>query len=484
VILIAVLDGLRPDLLTPERLPYLHAMATRGTTCVASHAAFPTATRVNAASLATGCYPGRHGLVDNEYYSAAVNPLAGMSCADWRALAALAAAEHGRLLTAPTLAEILRSADCRMVAGGSGSPGTTFLLDPTMAGATANWALGWPETVANMLAARHGPFLGEESDSLQRTDAVLHAVGDFLVPERRADVVVVWITEPDHAQHHHGLDSAEALQMMAEVDRRLATLVARLTQLTGADPDCLVTSDHGFSTIAEPVSARCERDALCDHLGLSSRDHDVMMVGNGIYLQGAAQDRVAEAVQFVAGRPWVGAVFVRDDLLPQCPEAMPQSVVRGSHRRSPAILLAGRWWEGANGHGVRGMAASCSKSPATHGSASPYDLHNVLVAWGPHIREGMTSELPCGIVDLAPTVMHLLGITSYGTMDGRVLEEILAPAPMDTGTKKLSAPTPPPRVEHRATEAIYQTAAGPRRQIAQLQVVSDREYLDQVTLEG
>ena len=130
MILVIVWDGLRPDMVTPEQTPYLYATSQRGAFCQASHAAFPTATRINASTLATGCYPARHGIVDNELYIPAVDPTKATSCADWEALQRMAHAEGGPLLTAPTLGEVLRGAGRRLACVGSGSPGTTYLTNP------------------------------------------------------------------------------------------------------------------------------------------------------------------------------------------------------------------------------------------------------------------------------------------------------------------------------------------------------------------
>ena len=90
MILLIVWDGLRPDAITVENTPFLHRMAGRGVFCKNSHAVFPTSTRINSAALATGCYPSRHGIVDNELYIPALDPKGVVSCADWRVLKALA----------------------------------------------------------------------------------------------------------------------------------------------------------------------------------------------------------------------------------------------------------------------------------------------------------------------------------------------------------------------------------------------------------
>jgi arylsulfatase A-like enzyme len=48
----------------------------------------------------------------------------------------------------------------------------------------------------------------------------------------------------------------------------------------------------------------------------------------------------------------------------------------------------------------------------------------VLIACGPHVRPGASARAP-RIVDLAPTVLSLMGCPVPADMDGRVLAEIL-----------------------------------------------------------
>ncbi len=469
MILIVVLDGLRPDLITSERMPALQRMAERGVRCTDSHAVFPTATRINSSSLATGCLPGRHGIVGNELYARAVDLLDAVSCADHRALQAVAALEGGRVLTVPTLAERLRTAGKSMVAVGSGSPGTTFLLDPTQAGAVVNWAAAWPEPVEAEVVRRCGAMLGAETDSLERTAFVTRALTEYLLPTFSPDVAVVWVTEPDHAQHHNGLGSPVAIDTLRQVDRWLEALVTRLQSEHPGALDCVVTSDHGFSTIGNHVDLAAEAAILAAALPVPLEPGDLVFAGSGLYLHGAAEERLPEIAAAFGERPWVGGLFVRDDLLARCPGALPQSAVGGgAHRRSPHILYTGNWSADANDAGVPGLAENPSGNVASHGTASPFDVSNTLIAWGPSFKEGLTSPVPCGIVDVAPTVLHLLGVPGEG-LDGRVLREALAGGP-----------------DLAALEARHSALSGPlgtrRAQVVEISEVRGREYLDRVTV--
>src|SRR5258708_5216122 len=77
-----------------------------------------------------------------------------------------------------------------------------------------------------------------------------------------------------------------------------------------------------------------------------------------------------------------------------------------------------------------------------HASLSHYDMHNTLIAAGPDIRAGWVDKLPSGNVDVAPTVLAILGIPASEPLDGRVLCEALvghAPADLELVYQKLEA---------------------------------------------
>lgn len=64
-----------------------------------------------------------------------------------------------------------------------------------------------------------------------------------------------------------------------------------------------------------------------------------------------------------------------------------------------------------------------------HGNSGDHRLHGVLIAAGPGIRAGQALH-DAEIVDLAPTILSLMGVAIPPGMDGRPLTEILdAPAP-------------------------------------------------------
>src|SRR5262245_48627283 len=115
--LVIVVDGLRPDYVTADLMPRLRRLGQRGMVFNAHHSVFPTVTRVNVASMVTGTYPESHGLLGNTVFFPSVNPSRGLDTGSRDTLEAVARAE-GRLLTAPSLGEILQRAGRTLLAVG------------------------------------------------------------------------------------------------------------------------------------------------------------------------------------------------------------------------------------------------------------------------------------------------------------------------------------------------------------------------------
>src|SRR5580692_9051301 len=63
--ILVTLDGLRRDQLSPETTPHLLAFGRQAESFPDYRTVFPSCTRVVSASIATGCFPARHGLQGN-----------------------------------------------------------------------------------------------------------------------------------------------------------------------------------------------------------------------------------------------------------------------------------------------------------------------------------------------------------------------------------------------------------------------------------
>jgi len=168
--------------------------------------------------------------------------------------------------------------------------------------------------------------------------------------------------------------------------------------------------------------------------------------GGSDYLYHPSHDpeRVRAAVRFLQSREEFGAIFV-DGRYGDIPGTLPLSIVRleNAEGRNPDIVVGytydehaivqgmpGIEFQGVYGHISRGM----------HGSFSPVDVHNTLLAFGPDFRENFTDTLPSGNVDVAPTVAKILGI-DLPNADGRPLLEGLASQRVGAGAYSVTPKT-------------------------------------------
>jgi predicted AlkP superfamily pyrophosphatase or phosphodiesterase len=158
--------------------------------------------------------------------------------------------------------------------------------------------------------------------------------------------------------------------------------------------------------------------------------HAVVIAANGgsdyLYVPDHDQATVAAAVSFLQSREEYGAVFVASRY-GKLPGTLPLDVVHleNTAGRNPDIIASFNFDETAAVAGLPGTTfESMQNNRGMHGSFSPIDVHNTLIAGGPDFRGGMVDPLPTGNVDVAPTVAHILDL-SLPQADGRALREAL-----------------------------------------------------------
>jgi arylsulfatase A-like enzyme len=162
---------------------------------------------------------------------------------------------------------------------------------------------------------------------------------------------------------------------------------------------------------------------------------DVVVVVNGgseyVHVPSRDPEVVRALVRFLQSREEYGPIFVARRY-GNLPGTLPLDAVRAeslSGERAPDIVISFSWNSEAEVLGTRGTElSSVANDRGMHGSSSPADVHNTLIAAGPHFRKGFHDTLPTGNVDVAPTAARLLGLR-LPQADGRVLEEALVDGP-------------------------------------------------------
>jgi len=497
LVIVFVVDGLRPDSITPEDTPTLHRLRAEGVDFPDSHAVFPTVTRVNAAALATGAQPGTSGLLGNQLHVAAVDPGRAFDTGNYRNLLRLDEATGGRLLLVPTLAERLHAQGLRLVGISSGSTGSAFLLNPKAPGGMGAVVNGYfdpgkivayPEAVSEAILSKFGPAPpkapgGARYDaSVAWTQRVLR---EYVLPELQPDVVINWLTEPDHSQHHGGVGSTDARETLRHGDAEIARVLVTLDALELAPhTDVLVASDHGFSSNGGYVDV--VRSLVEAGLKGAIDSPDVIVASSGqaiaLHVEGHDLERIARIARLVQSEDWGGVLFTHGrgfgDPLGAVEGTFSLELIHAANReRGADLIVTFPWTSETSTYGVRGTDLACVSGGAKfyasdHGSMSPWNVRNTLFAWGGSFKWRTTARVAAGNVDVTPTVLALLGVdqaagaTGEGVagLDGRVLAEAFE-----------GGPDPECFVQETR---VLTTEAGGYRAAIQLSEVDGRRYID------
>jgi predicted AlkP superfamily pyrophosphatase or phosphodiesterase len=455
-VIVFVVDGLRPDAITPEDTPTLFRLRTEGADFPNSHAVFPTVTRVNAAALSTGTQPGANGILGNQMFAKVIDAGRAFDTGNYRHLVKLDEATGGRLLQTPTLAERLQAVGLLLAGVSSGSTGSAFLLNPKSPSGTGVLVNGYldpgktvayPPEVSETILAKFGPAPVKEAGAARYDSSVTwtqRVLREHVLPELAPTVVINWLTEPDHSQHHVGVGSPAARQALAHDDHEIGRVLATIDDLgLTASTDVFVVSDHGFSTNTAGVDVA--RALIAAGLKESPESADVILASSGqavaLYVEGHAGERIARIARFVRSQEWGGVVFV--DGAPGDPRGAVEGtfsldLIHAANReRGPDLLFTFPWSSGPNAFGVPGSDMANVSGGATlyasdHGSMSPWNVRNTLLAWGVDFKKRTAVRAPAGNVDVAPTILALLGVdggdwdnaAAHG-LDGRVLAEAL-----------------------------------------------------------
>jgi len=480
--LVLVLDGLRPDSINAQDTPNLHRLRTEGVTFANSHAVFPTVTRVNASAIGSGTYPARNGMMGNTVFIPEVDAARAFNNDDARMLLKLG----DRILTAPSMAELLARSGKKLIAVSSGSTGSALLLAPrspaglgTVINGYFDGQASFPREAGDEVVKRLGkpPAKGGAQDAFDDSMVWgMQVLTDYVLSLKPA-VAISWLTEPDHIQHGFGAGSPQALESIRRDDAQVGKMMEKLAALGLADrTDIFILSDHGFGQTVHNVNAAQElKDAgLDDGVVIASSGQAV-----ALHVKGRDRERTAKIVAFLQAQPWCGVIFTAAGRAGSPEGSLPGTFALehahlGGHERSPDIVFTFPWSSSRNRHGVPGTdynqtasgnTGAVTTDTANHGGIGPWTVRNTMVAWGPDFKRGAIVRTPAANVDVAPTILYLLGMRdAMASMDGRPLLEALADGP-DEEQVTMEART------HQVTSGAY-------RAVLQTSEVAGRRYID------
>lgn len=432
VVLIAF-DGLRPDLVSPERMPNLTRLAAEGARFAAARSVFPSETRAATPSLVTGCRPGAHGMVANTLFDAALCPdrlLRTKSPAD---LALLAEGRESPL-ERETVAEVLARAGRSFALVSSGTAGAARCLHPAAERlGMMRWNVEEQEGAAERrLAERFGPVPPPAVPNIPRIAHAGRILLEHVLPELRPDVALLWLSEPDVSFHWGGLGSDAARAALAAADAILGRVLAwREAQPDAAEIVIGVLSDHGH------VTGRGKRSLVEDlrragfDAGTDAGRQVVVApaAAPGLWLK--RREDAAEVAAFLASEPWAGPLFLRDPALLPAGEGVALDLLGSAHRRSADLVLTFAGDAGPDQWDLPGTAPfdapDVPEGGGMHGGLHAAELASVLVFAGGPVRRGAVVRQAADLTDIMPTVLHLFGLAGP-QMQGRPLLGALAAA--------------------------------------------------------
>jgi arylsulfatase A-like enzyme len=440
-VLIVVMDGLRPDSVTDADMPTLAALGKGGTFFANHHPVYLSSTEVNGSALATGMSPAHSGVMANREYRPDLELLGPVDTqgewAAWKGDQIL----NNAWLRSPTLPELARAAGLKTAV--AGTKGVALLWDRGWKNRTADQPTLYegrtiPSAVLDKIVPELGPippgvdaryFANRNQDNW-----TVRALTEKLWADGVPSLSVLWLSEPDFAQHGSGPGSKVGKAAVKSSDDCLAAVLMALEQKKVRDKtDILVVSDHGFSTISRKVDVMDElwkRDFEIGGAYLRAPDKgNIVMVGLGgsasFYVVGHERAAEEKLVTYLQTTDWAGVIFTRDGL----EGTFKLSDAGIDTPDAPDVVVSMRWDDRLVQGGLPGTivyeGTSLKRGQGTHGSLSRFDMHNTLIAAGPDFKAGFVNNLPSANSDVAPTVAQILGLDLKFAMDGRVLAESL-----------------------------------------------------------
>jgi len=443
--LILVLDGLRPDFVRPEIMPNLCALKKRGSVVTGSRAQFPTHTRVNKVSFATGSTPHHHGVHFNKFYDPRIS---SERFIDIGLFEEVHGAEHrAPILTAPALGEVLAAAGKRFVLVHCGMPGAPWLLNyrGDRLGHQHISMSGYQFSTAEAAIAVEtamGPLPAAGGINLERSRFALRAFTDVLYPRFAPDVALIWSDEPDKSLHDDGLFGPKSQAAIKAADDLVGNAMEwweRTGQKDGVE--LIVLSDHGHAQRARQIDVKSAiRDSgLPVATDSAEPGRAVILPFGGLYLRDRNPALLERIALWLQEQEWCGPMFSDDldGITGVLPGTFSKALVSIDHPRAPDLVFTTQREDGPEGKGICvDTGGGGGVWGSTHGGLHWSELRTVMVAAGPGFREGYESGVPGGMIDIVPTLLDRLGIQRPGSMAGRPLRDIYG----DGGDQEDAAP--------------------------------------------
>ena len=427
---------------------------------------YPTVTYPCHATMMTGLYPDKHGIVNNE------QTIMCERASDWfhfrdalRGTTIFDVAKANGLSTAAvfwpvtgerpgkggSLAAVVQSADTpaagaqsadkpaagAQAAGSQAAGSIDYLVDeywPHSDGESSYDGFvnsGSSPEVMDKIVAPNLPYITRYPRSHPQIDHFVHACACAIIREFKPNLLMIHPANIDAYRHSSGIFSPLVTHGLHEIDTWFGTIV-KACEDAGIldDTDFVITSDHGQLNISRIVAPNvifaenglidvradggvADYKAFCKSSALSAQ----------VYLKDPS-DRAAydKALSVLSG--------MRDDGAYGISEIFTADEIRDKERYAGgfSFVIESDGYTAYSNDWTRPYLRPFDNSDyrfgrATHGHLPDKGPQPTMFAFGPRVRPGAVLERGL-LVDQAPTFMRLLGLP-LPQMDGKPIDEIL-----------------------------------------------------------
>ncbi|MBA3765445.1 MAG: alkaline phosphatase family protein [Acidobacteria bacterium] len=248
------------------RIPTLRRLIRAGASSLNVRVVYPSVTYPVHTTIVTGALPARHGIVGNELFV----PLGAPQCGEWHWFARDIQAEtlwdaaHRRGLSTGIVSW--------PVAGGAGDYNVPEIkkIDGSLRETLALMITHErPRGIIEEVAARD-PQLYAQANRDEHDD-MRTRFAEYIIAEKRPDLMFVHLFDLDHFQHDYGPFTPEAFAILEKLDAYVARLLEAATRAgTLSETAIFIVSDHGFA----PISRLIHPGVVLHRAGLLSVEED------------------------------------------------------------------------------------------------------------------------------------------------------------------------------------------------------------------
>jgi len=435
-VVVAVFDGLRPDMVRPDLTPNILRVALKGEWFREARSVFPSVTRVATTSIATGAPPAVHGVVGNSFYFPDVLKNRIFDTSNSTDIFIAETALDGHYIGSATFGDQLAKAGKSLHVVHAGSAGSAYSINPR-AKQNGHWTFSiHGETATQTPVAvqeaieRFGPLPAKELPKLKDQDYAARVMTDIVLP-RRPDVALVWFSEPDTSFHYLELGSEGSLAGLRNSDRAFGIILDAIELMPDSDEVAvIVASDHGQISTERALPLFDQAIQAGMSIGRGHDLHNKSLVATTgssgeVRLLSGDQVDLERMAGWLMDHPDVSHVFTRDKngVEGTIAGTLSLNAVGQTHARSADLMYILRSDVSLDRYGLPGlgllMPGDVAPGGGYHGGVNPYELNTVLIAsHEASFARGESNHRPAGIIDIGPTILDLLGVPKAATMLG------------------------------------------------------------------